>query len=162
MVYWNESDEEVERDIQKCIGSEPTVSCVHVHTSNSSLVVVTGSAVVAKVPCGSSHISRPIFKQISEIAKVFPSTLYLRGNHLSDKTSTIPIVHKVVCSNCHSLFNYRDCTERRGTKTVIRNCAECGTRRKQTPLLKSIITSRGTTKFYPFLVYPYCSLISSL
>ena len=30
------------------------------------------------------------------------------------------------------------------------------------PLLKEVITSTGSTKYYPYLVYPYTSLISSL
>ena len=33
---------------------------------------------------------------------------------------------------------------------------------KHVPLLKEVITSTGSTKYYPYLVYPYTSLISSL
>lgn len=100
--------------------------------------------------------------KISRIAKAFPSTLYLRAKYLNDKMCAVPIVLKVVCPTCHSLYNYTDCIEKRGTKMVVQSCTECRTQRKQTLLLRSIVTCKGSTKFYPFLLYPYCSLISSL
>ena len=45
---------------------------------------------------------------------------------------------------------------------IVKYCAECGTRRRRTPLLLSIVTHNGTTKYYPSLLYPFCSVISTL
>jgi len=35
-------------------------------------------------------------------------------------------------------------------------------RNMHVPLLREVVTSTGSTKFYPYLVYPYTSLVSSL
>lgn len=52
--------------------------------------------------------------------------------------------------------------EKRGSRIFIRFCCECQSSGKSTPLLKQVITSRGSHKLYPVLVYPVSSLISSL
>ena len=101
-------------------------------------------------------------KVVAKIAHVFPSTLYKRNQYLKEKL-VLPCVHQfVVCPTCFSLYNYEQCLTKRGTRLLIKICSECELSRKHVPLLKEVITSTGSTKYYPYLVYPYTSLISSL
>ena len=102
--------------------------------------------------------------KIGNIAHAFPSTLHQRTQYLKEKLTLSSICRYVVCPACLSLYNYEQCLEKRGTQTVIKSCSECDLSRKHVnvPLLKTVITSTGSTKYYPKLVYPYTSLISSL
>ena len=52
--------------------------------------------------------------------------------------------------------------ERRGSLSSVKMCPQCESTRKNAPLLKEVIFSSETKKHYPFLVYPYVSLVSSL
>ena len=70
--------------------------------------------------------------------------------------------HMVVCQACHFLYSFEDCIEKRGSRIFVRFCCECQSSGKSIPLLKQVVTSQGSQKLYPFLVYPYSSLISSL
>ena len=68
----------------------------------------------------------------------------------------------VVCTSCHTLYKYGDCFERHGrqvrkTCSAMVNSKLCGEY-----LLKDVVLSSGCIKFYPYKVYCYCSLISSL
>ena len=103
-------------------------------------------------------------KVIANIARVFPSTLYQRTQYLKQKL-VLPSVHRyVVCPTCLSLYNYKQCLVKRGTQTLIKLCSECelSPKHMHVPLLREVVTSTGSTKFYPYLVYPYTSLVSSL
>ena len=99
---------------------------------------------------------------IADIARAFPSTLYRRADYIKDKVPIPPIALKVVCHTCHSLNDYSECIEKQGTVTIVQCCNECSRHKKQTPLLRSVVSYKGTTKYYPFLIYPYYSLISTL
>lgn len=96
-----------------------------------------------------------------EIARAFPSSLHLRARYIKDRVPTPSIIQKVVCSTRHTRFDYAECCERQGTTTVIQDCPK-HKRQCKTPLLRCVVTCKGTTKYYPIRVYPYCSLISTL
>ena len=98
-------------------------------------------------------------EKVSNIALAFPSTMYSRSQYLNERIGIASVCNYVVCQNCLSICRYADCIEKRGAQTQIKACTEC---KKQTPLLKEIITNNGNKKYYPYLVYPYASLISSL
>ena len=68
-----------------------------------------------------------------------------------------------MCPECHSLYNFKDCLERRGSHYSIKTCS-CSTFGKicGTKLVKEVISRNGNRRFYPYMVYPYASLISSL
>lgn len=97
--------------------------------------------------------------KVSNLARAFPSTLHSRNEYLNERIGNISVCNYVVCQSCLSVYKYEDCIEQRGARTHVRACTEC---KKNVPLLKEVITSNGNTKFYPYLVYPYASLISSL
>ncbi len=101
-------------------------------------------------------------KEIANIAHGFPTTLYQRTQYLRGKLAVPSVRRFVVCPKCLSLYNYDDCLEKRGTQTIIKCCNECELSRKHIPLLRKVVTSTGSTKYYPYLVYPYTSLVSSL
>ena len=44
----------------------------------------------------------------------------------------------------------------------VKSCSECKVARKHVLLLREIVTNTGNKKYYPYLVYPYVSLIASL
>ena len=96
--------------------------------------------------------------KIKKIAELFPSTIYKRSKYIEQYHSTPPIVKFVACSRCHTLYKYKDCLERVGTQN---ECLEC-LPKKQVHLLKKIVTSSGSLKYYPHLVYPYVSIVSQL
>lgn len=97
--------------------------------------------------------------KIAELAAAFPSTVYLRAKYLRGQVPSYPILTRVVCNVCHALYNYNDCSEKRGTQYVTKFCNKG---HRSNPLLRKIITINGTLKFYPCLVYPFCSVISSV
>ena len=101
-------------------------------------------------------------EKAASIARAFPSTMFLRAKYLTDKLSIPSVHHYVVCTTCLTLYDYCDCSEKRGSRSIILSCKECARSRKCVPLLKEVMTSGGKRKFYPCLVYPYASLHSSL
>lgn len=96
---------------------------------------------------------------IANIARTFPSTLHKRKQYLLGIISAPSINRHVVCTNCLSLYRYDDCLEMQGTQLCSKICIECMSSAK---LLKPVITSSGSRKFYPYMIFPYASLISSL
>ena len=42
----------------------------------------------------------------------------------------------------------------------VKFCSECEVARKHVSLLREIVTNKGNKKYYPYLVYPYVSLIA--
>ena len=94
--------------------------------------------------------------KVAEIAAAFPSTVHLRATYLKNQVPSYPVL---VCNVCHALYDYKDCSEKRGAQFVTKFCSK---RHRNNPLFRKIITSNGTLKFYPLLVYPFCSLISSV
>lgn len=103
-------------------------------------------------------------KEIATIASHFPSTLYQRNEYLREKLILPSVRRYVVCPTCHSLYDFEQCLDKRGTQMLIKSCKECLSSRKRVdvPLLKEVVTSTGNRKYYPYLVYPYSSLVSSL
>lgn len=99
--------------------------------------------------------------KIANIAHAFPSTIYKRSQYLKERINIPSVCNYVVCLNCLSLYKYDDCLQKRGARTVIKECTECAPSLKQ-PLLKEIDTSNGNRKYYPHLVYPNASLISCM
>lgn len=75
----------------------------------------------------------------------------------------VPFINRhVVCSECLSLYDYEDCIEKHGRQITIRICSECEKVKKRIPLLRQIITGNDNIKYYPYVVYPYISLVDSL
>ena len=68
----------------------------------------------------------------------------------------------VVCPHCNSIFEFQECVDKCGSRTVVRVCPECCKSGKRNPLLKQIVSRQGKKRFYPHLIYPVASLISSL
>ena len=101
-------------------------------------------------------------QQIARIARAFPCTLHQRSKYLEKKKSLSSVHQYVVCHDCLSLYEYEACIERKGSSSSVKMCPQCESTRKNVPLLKEVISSSGTKKHYPFLVYPYMSLVSSL
>ncbi len=101
-------------------------------------------------------------EKIARIAAVFPSTVYCRTQYLKKKLLTPTVCSSVVCQECHSLYDYNDCIERRGIQVIVKTCRQCAKAGKRIPLLKQVFTRQGTEKFYPSLVYPYSSLVTTL
>ena len=87
--------------------------------------------------------------EVSRIAKAFPATLHRRSNFLRKKLSLPAVRNYVVCSSCHSLFKFEHCLERRHLQIVIKPCSCCiqDRRKKEVPLLKQIVTSKGNRKY---------------
>lgn len=182
---WQESDNEIEDDIQDCVQSEPNAPHIQMDSRHQVLdseqAAVVWWVVVFTCTLQSLHsLSLRTIEwllkflvvlltflgrysgKISEIARAVPSTLFLRTKYIREKVSILPIFRKVACRYCHSLYKYEDCIEKRGTRMIVKYCAECGTRRRIRNLLLSIVTHNSTTKYYPSLLYPFCSVISTL
>ena len=98
-------------------------------------------------------------RSIADIAGAFPRTLHTRAQYLRDKICVPPIIRRVVCTECHTLYKFTDCFDQCRGHMLVKQCAEC---KKHATLLKEISTSTGNKRFYPHKIYPYCSLISVL
>ena len=103
-------------------------------------------------------------QQIARIAHAFPCTLHQRSKYLKEKMSLLSVRQYVVCHDCLSLMSTKPVLneKRRGSLSSVKMCPQCESTRKNAPLLKGVIFSSETKKHYPFLVYPYVSLVSSL
>jgi len=99
---------------------------------------------------------------IARMARVFPSTLHRRAQYLHEKIFLPSVSRYVVCPACLSLYDYEHCLQKRGMRVHIKSCNKCETLQKHVPLLKEIVTTKGNRKYYPHIVYPYISLVSSL
>lgn len=106
---------------------------------------------------------------VAKISKGFPNTLYKLRKQLGLMDSD-DFVKYVVCPKCKTLYNYKDCVERRCGRKVSARCrfipwSQHPHRNKRGPcdelLLKTVRT--GTNMFlYPRMVYPYNSVVKSL
>ena len=180
--YWIETDDELDGDIQDCTplaGDECHMLSQDQGLDKEQEAVVWWLVIfTCMFQCLHSLSSRAMqwllkllsillttlghySVKVSEIAKAFPSSLHQRARYIKDRVPTPSIILKVVCSTCHTIFDYAECCERQGTTTVIRYCPK-HKRQRKTPLLRCVVTRKGTTKYYPIRVYPYCSLISTL
>ena len=101
--------------------------------------------------------------KIAGIAFAFPSTLYRRKQYLKERLSVASVFHYVVCPVCHNLSKYEHCLEKRGNQLLVKSCGVCERdARRNVPLLREIVTSSGSTKYYPISVFPSAYLVSSL
>lgn len=95
-------------------------------------------------------------------AKRFPKSIFTRNRFLS-KHGAQHVYKYVVCSSCHSLHNYQDCYEKRGSSLLVKKCSQViFSKLCATDLLKRIISKSGAVKLYPIKTYCYSSLISNL
>ena len=101
-------------------------------------------------------------QKIAGIAQGFPRSIFLRAQYIKDHALVPTARNMVVCPVCHTLYHFEDCIEKRGSHIYICFCCECRSSGKSTPLLKQVITSKGSQKLYPQRVYPISSLLSSL
>ena len=130
--YWKESDDEIEGDIQECAQSEPNAQDIQMDSQqqaglDSEQAAVVWWVVMFTCTLQSLHsLSLRAVKwllkflvvlltflgrysdKISEIARAFPCTLFLRTKYIREKVSVPPIFQKVACRNCHSLHRYED------------------------------------------------------
>ena len=97
--------------------------------------------------------------KIAEIANALPRSLHTRSKYLGEKLFIAPLITRVVCVRCHTLYKYAECTEVRQHIVYVKHCSTCKCRN---PLLREIVTSAGNKRFYPYSMYPYCSLIDTL
>ena len=109
---------------------------------------------------------RIIGRQSNFVAKLtthFPKSIYQMKKRLGIKEDFIRFV---VCKKCYSVYNFKDCFESHGTQLLSKVCTHkkhsssrstCGAL-----LLKSVKLNSGKVLLYPFKVYCYKSLKSSL
>ena len=97
--------------------------------------------------------------QLAGIHKRFPNTLYMFQKYLN--TSKEPFHKFVACQRCSSVYQYDDCFEIRGGKKTLQFCTYwfSNTSCCNEPLVKTVELQNG---YYPFRVFCYCSLQSSL
>ena len=100
--------------------------------------------------------------KVAEIGRCFPRSLHQYGNLFSD----IPIAsfkRRAVCTSCESLYTFDECLKKIGTQTTIVPCkSKSFKKRCNNMLMRKVVSSNGTIKFYPHKVYCYISLISCL
>ena len=106
--------------------------------------------------------------QCSELAKAFPSNLYLARKYFADK---VKFARLVVCHKCYNVYEFKECVEGPTSRQRTKLCsfqrhpdhphrarrAAC-----QTPLLKSVELIGGKCILYPFLLYCYLGVEASL
>ena len=183
--YWNESDSEIDEDFSQEKSNEPPTpdeshasQAEELSNDEQSVVwwVIAFTCVFETLHSLSSravawllHLLSSLFLFLSEysnkignIARAFPSTLHQRFNYINEKLCLPSLRRYVVCQACLSLHDYDECLERRGSRMLVKSCPECQLQNKTVPLLREVVTGRGNKKFYPYLVYPYVSLVSSL
>ena len=100
---------------------------------------------------------------VATIASLFPKSLYeLRQRFVSSQK----FKRMVVCCKCHSIYDYSECVEGRGSTKHSRKCSnrehKNSSRKCEQLLLKTVEFSRGNTMLRPFKVYCYRSLTNSL
>lgn len=99
---------------------------------------------------------------IADLALKFPRSFHQYNN-------LVPIMQEnlfnrqAVCKKCESIYKFEDCVTKVGTRTIITTCKSKQFQKSCNHLLmKEVITSGGTKKFYPHKVYCFISLISYL
>lgn len=100
--------------------------------------------------------------QVAQIAEKIPRSLYIMKNkHLGIDFNDI--TRYVVCTSCHSLYLYNECTERIGSQIKPKQCLhKTFSRVCNYNLVKEVVSCSGNIKLYPSKVYCYKSVISSL
>ena len=102
--------------------------------------------------------------RLRQIADVFPKTLYQKNRLIEKKIHQSSFVKYVVCRKCHFLYKPNECLEKRGGQTVIKTCKNTNVSSTlcRNQLLRTVITSDGKHKYYPYLTFAYKSLVESL
>ena len=174
MEYWAESDDELKNDC----GSEPEPLSDNLELRNldddqESAVwwIVAFTCVMQTLHSMSLQSVEFLLKflaglltflgrysaKIAEIASALPCSVYSRSKFLENTLCLVPVATMVVCLRCHSLYNYLECIEKRGSITYAKHCTKCNR-----SLLREIVTRNGNKRFYPRALYPHCSLIDAL
>ena len=106
-------------------------------------------------------------KEADYIAKHLPQTLYSHRQAVSglfEKTDNFDKFS--VCKECHTLYRVEECSERHGSRTVVKQCTykrflssrhACGK-----PLMKTIVSVNGSMRLYPYSIYCCVSLSKML
>lgn len=178
MEYWDEQDSDIDEDFS--LAEEPT-SPLATHDINRDEQSVIWWVLVFTCLLETLHslpsrgitwvlqfFSRLLLflsrysNSIGNIAHAFPSTLYQCNNFIQECLS-LPSVHRyVVCKACFSLSGFDACLEKRGSVTYIKHGSTCANDRKTVALMREVTTRSGNKKHYPYLVYPFVSVVSSL
>ena len=97
------------------------------------------------------------------MAEKFPRSLYCLHKY---SNLDVDFSRLVVCRKCYSVYDMASCTEKHGTQVVSKSCMHRDHRNSRkccgAKLLKTIHLLGGKTKLYPFKIYCYRPLISSL
>ena len=67
----------------------------------------------------------------------------------------------MVCQTCHSLYQYNDCIQKRGSDIIPLPCCNCLKFNITSPL-REVRINRRSRKLYPYCIYPTCSLVEHL
>ena len=101
--------------------------------------------------------------KISEIAMKLPQSLYKHNRLLTDVAINNSFEKQAVCMTCDSLYSFEKCIEKVGTRLVINHCTFKPFQKTcNQPLMKAVVSSSGHERFYPYKVYCFVNLISSL
>ena len=98
---------------------------------------------------------------IAEVAEKLPQSSYMRDKYLEG--SKITTMQYVVCSKCHSMYSFEQCIQKHGSQLSSKSCSyKHFSKLCNAVLLKQVVTSSGSSKFYPVKMYSYCSVICTL
>ncbi len=147
MEYWQECDEEVDCDFEEaCMdqGTQQNSPSLDMDTSDEladrdheAIVwwLVTFTQTVHSL---SSRAVEWLLKfigalltilgrysvKVATLAHVFPRSLHLRTKYLDSKLCPAKIVLKVVCQECHALYDFSDCFHQRGSHITMKCCSD--------------------------------------
>lgn len=99
---------------------------------------------------------------LQRTAEAFPSSVYQRDKFLGTRNNLM--IKYVVCTSCHALYHYNnDRIYKSGSQTLSKKRQEINNSKVcNNLLLKTVISKSGSSKLYPYKVYCYSSLISTL
>ena len=103
--------------------------------------------------------------QIQRIYRLFPNSLYRFKQYIKNCCGPSEITKYVVCPKCETLYSFDNCIEKRREGIYIsKMCSHCEFGR--TPcgkeLVKRIVSTSGNPRIYPYKVYCYTAISSSL
>ena len=122
-----------------------------------------------KVLCFFFHLLAKLFSPLAELAKLFPSSVYILNKLCGSESDNFQKF--VVCPCCNSIYILENCFETIGMQKVPKKCSYIAypnhpqhARRKPcgAALLAEVTLSNGVRRYYPKKVFCYLSLINSL
>ena len=101
---------------------------------------------------------------IAEIALMLPKSLYKHNISLTDGMQDPMFERCAVCKACESLYKFEDCVHKVGSRIISVNRCPYKPFKKRCNkiLMKEVISTSGHRRYYPYKMYCYKSLISSL